>query len=376
MKRRLKIVETFIIHPTLLFGLLVSWDCEARIYDVYRSDYAKGAFCSVIAGACSADTSIESAFFQNPASLVIGQDDFGFDGDYNQSSSLEPGMKGSNSVGEAQYLFGIGTRHGKFGVGLGIFGRTTDVDSQVTVYDEQNIPRQFPLRTDSNHIEFNIPLAYQFETVEVGVSLVGAYTDFSFASTGSRLNKSNSGFNFGFAAGVITSLSPEVRFGTWFRSSVTNYASVALDQDILGSTLHYSEDLAIHTPWILANGVAYKTGDKSELSFDLDMIGSTSQGLQLTYDTFSTALGDRGVRPKGRFLTFEPRLGFKTPWPAIEQDKGTLFFGIYLEPSRWDGLASRVHETFGVAHQTFSFIELMAGVDVARDFFQIFLTFR
>lgn len=346
------------------------------MYDVYRADYAKGAFCSVIGGACASGESMENAFFQNPASLTRSDNEWGFDADYNQSSSLEPGMKGENAVGETQYLAGIGTRKGNFGIGLGIFGRTTSVSSQVTIFDDQGINQKFPLQTNSTHLEFNLPVSYRYQNFNFGLALVGAYTDFSLNTAGRSLEVRKSGVNFGFALGMITRLSPKVRFGSWFRSSLTNYASISIDQDFPASTLHYNEDLAIHTPWIMAAGFALQTGIKSEWSAGLHLIGDTQNGLQLTYDTFSTALGDRGVRAKGRYVSLEPRMGYKTPWPWIEQDKGTLLFGAYFEPSRWDGISGRLHETFGIAHKTFEFAEFMVGGDLAKDFFQIFLTFR
>ena len=70
----------------------------------------------------------------------------------------------------------------------------------------------------------------------------------------------------------------------------------------------------------------------------------------------------------------EPRLGYRMPYGS--ENKGTLFFGTYLETTRWESLPSRIHGTGGVAYKTFEWIELMVGADVATNFFQLFLTFH
>jgi hypothetical protein len=369
--RKILILRLLLVFVFSIF--VFSQESNARVYDLYRADYPKGAFCSVIAGACTSDTHLESAFFQNPASLTaegsLEHDGaYGFDGDYNRSDNLEPGMKGNNNVNESQFMGGLGYRKDRWGVGLGIFGHQENVNSQVTVVDSQNLTHNFGLQTSATIIEFNLPLAYRIsDSLSLGFSLYG--TSYSEAANPA------SGLNFGFTLGAIDLVNSQWTIGSWFRSPVTNYTTIQLDTQAYSTTLQYEEDFALHSPWIFANGVSFKPwNDTREFLFDLDVIGNTYQGYLLTYDTFSTAVGDSRLRAKGRNVVAEPRLGYRMPY--ANENKGTLFFGSYLETSRWDGLPSRIHGTGGIAYKTLDWLELMVGADVASSFFQLFLTFR
>ncbi len=358
----------------LLWIQLFVIGAQARVYDLYRADYPKGAFCSAIAGACASDPTLENAFFQNPAALTAsGNADWDFDGDYNSSSSLEPGMKSQNETWEDQFMGGFGWSNGEWGIGIGFAGIQDNVDANVTLTDDVGFTHNFPLSSHSTSLEIHLPVSYRLGKFSLGAALVANSFKFSIDPGLNSLD-----VRMGFILGVTEQPLPNFRWGAWWKSPVTNYVNTGFDVPAFGNTLVYNEDLAIHHPWILATGASYMPWyDARTVYFDIDTIGTTDHGYLLTYDTYSsTNLGRKTLRKKGRHVAFEPRLGYRMPWPWPANNKGTLHFGSYLETSRWEGLPDRLHYTSGISYQVLNWLELMGGIDVAKDFTQLFLTFR
>ena len=350
----------------------------ARVYDMYRADYPKGAFCSVIAGACASDPTLANAFFQNPAAITADHKvNWDFDGDYTQSANLEPGMKGSNTVSESQLMGGVAYGFDNWGIGFSFSGRLNSVKSSVSVIDDQDLTRQVGVKTEADTFEFNVPFSRAIDSnLSVGASLFATlYAQGITVADATDSVSNNSGLSFGLSLGVLRQFNSRFRVGSWFRSPVTNYNSIQISDAKSGTTLNYSEDFALHHPWILATGISFMPWeDQRTFFFDLDLIGPTLNGNLLTYDTFSSSLEDLNVRQKGRSMVIEPRLGFRTPWYL--DPRGMIHAGTYFETSRWEGFMDRLHVTAGFSYNALSWLELMAGVDVAKDFFQLFLTFR
>ncbi len=363
----------------LFFSLLSPREGSARVYDLYRADYTKGAFCSAIAGACAADEDVENAYFQNPAALSASQKGLSFDGDYNGSSNLEPGMKGTNEVSESQFMGGLGWSFPRWGFAISVAGRKDRVLSNVSLIDDQGLTKKFPLTTDSTNIQIHLPVSYQiYPDTSLGVAVsLESVSESIQGSSGTRASISQVGLpiRIGLRFGAILHPSKKLRLGSWLKTPISNYAVIDFAAQAFSNQLNYHEDVAYHQPWIWAWGAQWNPwSDRRAFLMDIDIVGPTSDGFLLTYDSFSTALGDSRIRAKGRSVIFEPRLGFRTPW--YSGSKGTLLLGSYFEASRHEGLAGRAHVTGGISYPIGNWFELMAGGDIAQDFAQIFFTFR
>ena len=359
---------------------------SARVYDTYRSDYARGAFCSAIAGACSADMDLVNSFFTNPATLTAGPANWDFDGDYKKGSNLEPGMSDGNSVEEDAFSGGIGWSNREFGVGFGVFGRTTNVTSNVSVIDNEGESRVIPLSSHAFNLQLNLPISYRITPKwSFGITPSFRVYDQSITINGqsAKAESVRSSFKFVPVIGGFYNASSTFNFGTWFRFPYTQYYNLSFSTTALGTQLDYNEDIALHTPWMWTNGVSWRPWDDSRTFYlDVSLIGPTIGGYQLTYDTFATASGDRSIRQKGRTVSLETRLGFRQrlsfiPWfnPAFA-DHSTIHLGTYLEPARRQGYSPRIHGTVGLSYDFPKFLEFLGGLDVATDYLLLFFTFR
>ena len=352
----------------------------ARSYDLYRADYPKGAFCEAIGGACSADPDLENAFFQNPSALTAREPDWNFDGDYNASSNLEPGMKGANDVSDSRFMAGVGWGGERWGLGFGISGRQSRVRSTATVIDAQALSHEVDLSTQSTLIEIHIPFSWKVsEDLSLGIALWAKSFAHSNSVNGGPADPGSADtFSaIGFILGFNQRLSSRFRVGSWLRSDLTQSQSIRLSSQALGSSQDYVEGLELHSPWILGNGVAASPWeDARTFFFDLDLIGPTRDGFQLTYDTFANeAAGGAGrLRHKGRSISFEPRIGYRTPAPGLPLT--TLHVGAFYEDPRWEGLSGRFHGTGGVSYKVLRWLEVMGGFDVSSNYTNFFVTFR
>ncbi len=352
----------------------------ARNYDLYRADYPKGAFCEAIGGACSADPDLENALFQNPSALTAREQEWVFDLDYNASSNLEPGMKGLNDVSDSRFMLGAGWGGGRWGLGFGISGRQSRVRSTATVVDSQSLTHTVDFFSQSTLIEVHVPLSLRLsEDLSVGFAFWGksfAHSN-SINGGGADPGAADTLSSIGIMLGCNQKLSSRLRIGSWLRSGLTQSQTIRLSGRALGSLQDYVEDLELHSPWILGNGVAINPWeDDRTFFFDLDLIGPTRDGYQLTYDTFvNEALGSAGrLRGKGRSLSFEPRMGYRTPAPSLPGV--SLHVGAFYEDPRWEGLSGRFHGTGGVSYKVLKWLEIMGGFDVSSNYSNFFLTFR
>ncbi|MBC7385530.1 MAG: hypothetical protein H7301_05105 [Cryobacterium sp.] len=355
---------------------------HARVYDLYRADYPKGHYCSAIGGACAADPDLENSFFQNPAALTAREPTWAFDGDYNGSSNLEPGMKESNDVSESSVMGGIGWAGDLWGMAIAFSGRQERVASSVSVVDENGFTQRFPLAARSRSFDLRIPLAFR---ASHKFSLGGAVSASLWSQTltgenGSRAVASPQsapiqwGFRFG---GIYQPLRSDWEFGSWFKLPSTRNIRIELDTQAYSNQIQYREELALHDPWIWAVGARWNPGSRGKIFLaELDAIGPTTDGFLLNYDTFAAALGEGRIREKGRTVAIQPRIGFQAPIDVGLSVPPRLLLGSFYETSRRSGLRGRLHATMGIAYQAFSGIELMIGGDFAKDFTQIFFTFR
>ncbi|MBC7693527.1 MAG: hypothetical protein H7222_17305 [Methylotenera sp.] len=348
----------------------------ARTYDSYRSDYPKGAFCSAIAGACASDDDLENSFFQNPSALTSKGPDWNFDGDFQDSSNLEPGVRKSKDISEQNFMGGIGWGGEQWGIGLSFTGRNTRVIGTTAVQSSGGTRQVFATTARANSLQFNLPVSYRVSShLSVGASLiVSSFSENLSAdpSAGTFISSNNDRPRVGVSVGFIESLNANWRVGSWFRSAIANRTQLSVDSDAVSPPVHSQEEFLVNNPWILATGASWMPwADSRTLLFDVDVIGKTSQGDLLGY--YAPQSGGN-LTPKGRRITFEPRLGYRMPY--AHEARGTIHTGLYYEPSRRPEFGGRVHVTGGLSYHVLSWLELMAGADVSRDFFQFFLTFR
>ncbi len=286
-------------------------------------------------------------------------------------------MKGTNSVVESTFMGGVVYNFGEWGGGFAFSGYLNSINSQVSISDSQNITHEIPVLTQANNFSLNVPVGKELSAgTWVGASFFSnLYTQSISVFDNSGASHNSSGLALGFSVGAIHQINSQFSIGSWFKSPATNYLSLSVSKSQQGTTLAYSEDIALHYPWILAGGLSYKpTHSRNEFFFDLDLVGPTANGSQLTYDTFSAAINQTVIRNKGQYAIIEPRLGYRRP--LFDHDRGTLHAGTYLETSRWEGLPSRLHLTGGISYFAREWLELLGGADVANNFFQLFLTFR
>lgn len=352
---------------------------DARTYDTYRADYAKGAFCSAIGGACSADIDPENAYFQNPAALAAGKLGLSFDGDYNSSANLEPGMKAKNDVSEASYMGGISYSWTKFGIGLSINGRNDTVRSQASLLDDQGKTQVLSLADSSTRVEVRLPIAFGIApkwTVGVGFTTLFYKDTIDLpGATAAKVTQIEKFPSLSLTVGVIYAASQMWKFGSWIKTPQIYYENVKIHVDTFGNTLDYQEDVALRVPWIWSTGARWSPGPRGmHLFFDVDVIGATQNGYLLTYDTFAGAIGERGLTAKGRNIAVEPHVGWSAPWTA--SSRGTYLLGSYYENGRTQAINGRVHGTAGIAYDLKNWVEGLVGIDFARDFFQVLLTVR
>ena len=368
----------------ITLGLAISRQVRANSYDLYRADSFKGAFCSAIGGACAADNDGENAFFQNPAALEAGEAGFNFDGDFNSSGNVEPGMKGSNTVSETTFMGGASWSGETWGIGISVTGVKNTIGSNAGVSFQSDpatapISKTIRLSTSSTTVQLALPIAFRLKPgFSLGVSLTGLFHSEGVRAEGYG-SASNASLNplptLGLAVGGIYQINSYVRGGTWFHTSSNYYFHQTLGFGVLGTSYKYDEDLGLKQPWVLAHGIAYTPWqDKRTLFVEVDLIGSTDNGFQFTHDNFAGSLASKTLRPKGRSLALEPHLGWKSPW--WDDSRASVLLGCYYEAGRADGVNARVHGTGGLAYKFPGIAELLAGVDVAHDFVQLLFTIR
>ena len=231
------------------FFLPKAW---CRYYDLYRADYVKGAFCSVIGGACAADTDFDNSFFQNPASLTAGGSNWDYDYDMLQGSNLEPGMKAGNDVSDSTFMFGAAYSGKKLGVGLSFLKHNTSVGALGTFSDDAaGGSAQFRTNTEADLYQFNVPISIKLSPkYDFGVTLTAIYQKIDIKVSGQNGTAANTaqqpGPTLGIATGGIYRINSSFITGGWLRLPMTYYTKQNITTQSTFTKFNYTEDLALH----------------------------------------------------------------------------------------------------------------------------------
>jgi hypothetical protein len=152
----------------------------------------------------------------------------------------------------------------------------------------------------------------------------------------------------------------------------TLYENLAFDSVVSSTSISYQEELALHYPLIWATGGRYALSNDWTLFVEGDLIGVTQHGYLLSYNTLSTAFGGRSLQEKGRNVAVEPHWGARYQFT----EKATAHFGGYYESSRWAGLPGLLHTSGGISYKFGELVEVIGGLDVAKNSTQFVFTFR
>jgi hypothetical protein len=348
---------------------------EARVYDLYRADYPKGAFCEAMGAACAADADIVNSFFQNPAVLASGRPDWNFDGDFKSKTNLEPGMAAANTVSEYVTDGGFALSSGSFGFGVSFLQQKDSVDGSITLFDGNNAPFKSKMSAEATLQQISVPVALELNkywSIGVAPTFLSHRQSLGIDKATDKTTNNPSSSAFGLTFGTLFQPSRKFRLGSWFRIPTSLYEHLGFSATVGSTSVAYEEDFALHFPWIWATGLAYNLGRSTSLFLETDVIGPTYQGYLLSYDTLSSAVGDRNLVQKGKSVTAEPHWGFKSGLSR----KFTLHAGGYYEASRWAGLGGRLHTTGGLSVKLAEWLEVIGGVDVAPKFTQVIFTIR
>gem|GEM_PF-1711357 len=384
---RIKLLSKVFVACAIAFA----WEpCWARYYDLYRADYIKGAFCSVIGGACASDIDFDNSFFQNPASLTAGGGDWDYDYDSIAGTNLEPGMKAGNDVSDSTFMAGVAYATKKIGIGFSFLRRRTHVSAIGTFSDDVAGGQvQFQTSTNSTLYQLNMPVSAKFnKSLDVGVTLSALFSSIQTEVSGASSSAANSpqqpGATFGLTAGAIYRLDQQHIIGAWLRSPLTYYLNQNLVTQSAFTRFNYSESMALHQPLLVALGGGWTPWKNKKMGafMDLNIVGTTQDGYLLTYDNFASAEESSRLVHKGRWVVVDPRLGLRLPLFGGDSNQ-TLSLGSYYESSRWQGIPGLFHATAGFAWKfprfqflIFDGVELMVGGDYAQGYSSFFFTYR
>ncbi len=372
-----------VVELILLQTLTFTTSSYSDYYDIYRADYPKGAFCAAIAGSCASDNDPENSFFQNPAAIAplsVEEGYFIFDGDFNPGGNLEPGMNTGGEISETTFMGGFGYFETTWGAGLAFQGRMASLSTNATLKStlgEQKISST----TESSTLLINFPFAVKLtSSLSAGASIyITRYSEtLGLEGATAKTSDYHKIPTLGFSLGLLCDWKT-FRYGSWFRSANSYWVVQEFSLNRLGNNISTSEIIGLHLPWVWSNGISLLPfDDEKTILFDLDLIGMTSEGFQRTLDVFATS-DSVSFRKKGRYLTLEPHLAWRSPW--WHGSKGTYYLGSYYETPRWEGLSGRLHGTAGISYKignvpVLSSIETIAAVDLANDYFSLIFSFR
>jgi hypothetical protein len=365
------------LRPALFIYFFISSPADARVYDMFRSDSPRGAFCDAIGGACAADIAVENAFFQNPAVLATGESDWNFDGDIAQKSNLEPGSDPGNLISQTESNGGVGVSSGRFGVGASMTWQKDTVEGKLTIFDENELPLLTKMSTSANLFQFSLPLAYLVSPMlSIGLtpSLYKHDQSLNIPNSTDASGSNLSAKGFGLKFGMLYQPSDRLRVGSWFGIPTTLYESQTFSAQVQSTSINYSEDFALHFPWVWALGGAFDTAGGFSFFAENDLIGPTYHGNLLSYDTLSSASDGKNKSSvgKGRKVVAQPHWGVR----KILSRKFTAHFGGYFETARAEGFAGRLHTSAGLSFHIGDWLEIIGGGEVARGFTRVFFTFR
>lgn len=355
--------------------VLAPHPAAAHDYDMYRPDYPRSAFCVSVGNACVAETAVENSFYQNPAALTSGEEDWNFDGDISSHSNLEPGQN-SRETEIARASGGVGYSTGKFGFALSFYRQRDKISNPLTITDLAGNTTRTAVNVRAVQSQLRIPFSYQVRpgfSVGIAFSLM-KYTqnvDVANAVSGDPATSENT--KFGFSVGMNYHFSEKLHYGFWFRPSRTLTQHLNIVSRVGSATLNYQEDMGLHYPWILANGVEYHLRDDLILFGEADVIGPTTGGRLLDYYFLGDPANGRDSKvDKGHFVVVESHLGAR----YFLTRRLKLHGGTYFEPARTENTHGRFHGTGGISYLFSEWFELIAGFDAAKDFSQFLLSFR
>lgn len=367
--------------------ITLSTPCYARVYDIYRADYIKGPFCSAIGGACASDPDFDNSFFQNPASLEAGKENWDYDYDFNKSNSPEPGMGKDNIVSESTFYAGGLYAGPKWGYGLALSVQNDQVQSTAVLVDQNGFQQAINVNDRGNTYILTLPVAYKYNSkLSLGAAASFLYQNHSIdvAGASASIKPASDWPALSLSIGGIYSHSDNWRYGLWIKSPQVYEYNLNMNVNSLGNQITYKEDFFLQTPWMINLGASFMPlEDERTIFMDLDIIGSTPDGYLQSFDSFTAnnnAAAQKVLVNKGRNIVIEPRLGWRSAWGR--GSGGTYMLGAYYENSRWENEEGRAHETFGIAYKwtvnfyIFDTIELMFGLDIANNFQQAFVTYR
>ena len=367
------------MRALFLLSLLTCTSAWAKTYDAYRADYSKGAFCIAVAGACAAGQSPDNSFYQNPAALAFASPgEWVWDLDFNPSDNVEPGFQPSTEVRHTTFMGGVARMGETWGAGIALTARFSRIQSPSQFYTSNLTPHVFDKTNSTNVVRLLLPFSYRASSrLKLGMSLVGLYYHETLAGQGTEgtFSSSNSALpRLGLSFGANYEISSRWRIGTWLRSpfSYTFHQNITLKN--ASEQVVYNEDVDIQFPLLIALGSAIRPWEDSRsISFEIDGIGTTFDGLERTLDVFEGSSDSTFQRAKGRTLVFEPRIGWKSPWRS--DSEGTYTLGAYYEPSRWDAIIGRFHAVGSIAYR-WKGIEGIVALDFARQFSALQISFR
>ncbi len=358
---------------------------NARIYDVYRADYMKGPFCTAIGGACASDPDFDNSFFQNPASLEAGHENWDYDYDYNKSGNPEPGTNKNNTLEESSFMAGALYAGETWGYGFSVSVMNTAVHTTAVLIDEQDRARSIVIDERARTYMFSFPVGFKVNSnLSLGASLSALFQHHELDVDHSIGTASKPKNEIPFPTlnlGAIYQDQPSLRFGVWAKLPNIYSYSLGLQLQSFGNTVNYQEDIVLYFPWMLNFGVSYiPFKDERTLFFDLDIIGSSENSFLQSFDALSSSLKNKDLVEKGRSIVIEPRIGWRSAW--TRGSSGTYMLGSYYENSRWQNESGRLHATMGLSYKwnvnffIFETVELMGGLDLAPNYQQVFVTYR
>jgi hypothetical protein len=258
-----------------------------------------------------------------------------FSSDYDNN-----GIVADEGSGASLFTLGLAFRYGRWAVAVTGTVQTAPVEGSVPLLDAETARAKLVI---ARYVEqWDLSLGFGIQTVRFGISPDDARLPDLFAMTGT---------------GAI--------IGTTWLPRGTNYrAAVALETRIVDNRVETEEcdpmncqgfilPEEIESPGRTIVGFAYrwaaspwnqqvKTKFRDEravtLAADLVFAGSSANGHGLE------AFGMQQLQPVGQSITLSPRLGSE-----VEAIPGRLRVraGTYWEPGRFEGVAGRIHGTFG-----------------------------
>jgi hypothetical protein len=358
-----------------IFALVVSLNASAEVFDFYKAYATKGSFCTVVGGACAADPDFDSGFFQNPASLTASRDNFDFDFDLNLdgAGNLEPGTNSYDSATQHSWMAAIAYRWGRIAAGVSTDHQIYNVTTTAQ-WSGGTLVSTVHAREES----WNFPLSYRWnDNLFLGAALT-AFTYLVQTDTSQPLTfvgASQSAPSLAWSLGGIYSPHPGLWVGGWLRLPFNYHFA----QYVSGANLQVADNEVIAYPLQIHTGATWKPAQSSiTYLFQVDVIGTTPGGELSSFDALSSALNQTAQPAKGRNLAIDPHLGLRGPIA----ERWNYYVGGYFASSRVEGIGGVAHGTGGISYRLplpYGFLdalEFMAGLDVARDYTQVLLTFR